>query len=305
MYSFLFICVLYYFEQNLKVKTYCIMRTIVFFFLLFGTILSAQDFNEPIAIENAVSIDGKIELLQAQIAENSKDEDFVQLANKLLARYESLKTTILVEQNDPSGFALPSVRVPTVSQFTAEDFVVPAGFTWTITDVFAPGAQFGPFVASGAVVEFRADAGGVPGAVIASSSLNLGSSDLIVVAGDYMADITDIVLQPGTYWMSFAVSDPLSPDFATVSWGWLLGNQLIDFEPHIQIEDATGVVTPFAPFSAFGITLGSQDFALEGLQEEIVVAPIPTLGEWSLMLLVGLLMILGIVFMRERKLSLA
>jgi hypothetical protein len=253
----------------------------------------------------------KLASLQTQIENNTDNQVFIELAEKMSSRYDAAKTTILYNQADPTSTAgILSTEVPGDRVAAADDFVVPAGFTWTITDVFAEGFINPPALTpEGVTVEIRADAGGAPGPVIASSTHTTTVGDAIFNAGDWMADITDITLQPGTYWLAFLGADSFAPNILAVRWNWTTTGALINSEAHLESTGSSFPVFPWMPLSnVIGPGSESTLFALEGSEDEIVVemaSPIPTLGEWSLMILAGLLLIFGLVLIKQRQSSIA
>jgi hypothetical protein len=105
----------------------------------------------------------------------------------------------------------------------ADDFVVPAGQTWSVTEVYAPGSNGSshpePFLVPGVNVFVYADAGTVPGALIAaypSVSPTTAPDDLTIPLSPALT------LGPGTYWIS--VQADLSSLTLQDSWGWAFRN---------------------------------------------------------------------------------
>src|SRR5215831_15351859 len=88
---------------------------------------------------------------------------------------------------------------PTFSADLADDFVVPAGATWTVNSIDADGVYFnGPGPATSWNVYIYANAGGIPGAIIAST-LNAA---VTVVGTTYTVSFAPApVLTAGTYWV--------------------------------------------------------------------------------------------------------
>ncbi len=85
----------------------------------------------------------------------------------------------------------------------ADDFVVPAGQTWSITGVFAPGSNGSthppPFLVPGVNVFLYEDGGAEPGALI-TSYLNVPPT---TAPDDLTIPLSPaLILQPGTYWIS-------------------------------------------------------------------------------------------------------
>lgn len=97
----------------------------------------------------------------------------------------------------------------------ADDFVVPAGYSWHVTSVFAPGADFAK--ATSVNVTIYADSAGSPGASVYTVDV---ASDSFTDAVDtywnnYLSDWTggdltipiDTTLSAGTYWLSVRTLD--------------------------------------------------------------------------------------------------
>lgn len=101
----------------------------------------------------------------------------------------------------------------------ADDFVVPAGQVWTIAEVYAPGGSAGthpePFVVPGVNVFVYQDAGGAPGALVASYA----SVPPTTAPDDLTIPLSPVLtLGPGSYWIS--VQADLSSLTIQDSWGW-------------------------------------------------------------------------------------
>jgi Putative Ig domain/Kelch motif len=101
--------------------------------------------------------------------------------------------------------------------FVADDFVVPAGPGWSVSEVTIPGVYFsGTGPANSVNVTFYADAAGLPGAVACDRPAEVPSSGL--ATGSFVIDLSSpCVLAPGTYWMSAQVNMDFS---AGGQWGW-------------------------------------------------------------------------------------
>ncbi|MBQ0958785.1 hypothetical protein KAK06_07420 [Ideonella sp. 4Y11] len=81
----------------------------------------------------------------------------------------------------------------------ADDFVVPAGAKWKVTDVFVAGQHFG-VTPNSANVTFYKDKGGKPGKVVADFPMSAISKDS---AGSLTVSLpTSVTLKEGTYWVS-------------------------------------------------------------------------------------------------------
>ncbi len=100
--------------------------------------------------------------------------------------------------------------------FTADDFVVPAGQTWNITEVDVQGSYFncttcGP--AASFNVFFYQDSGTLPGTLVATRVANTytGTTDFVITL------TSAVTLTPGTYWVSVQAR----LDFGTGGqWAW-------------------------------------------------------------------------------------
>lgn len=96
----------------------------------------------------------------------------------------------------------------------ADDFVVPGGETWSVTQVDVAGAYFNGFgPADSFNVYFYADAGGLPGALV-TSQLGLAYSN---AAAAVIPLTTPVMLTAGTYWVSVQARMDLT---VGGEWGW-------------------------------------------------------------------------------------
>jgi len=108
----------------------------------------------------------------------------------------------------------------------ADDFVVPIGETWTITDVALTGTGGGT-AAVPTQVQFYRDAGGLPGTVILSFSVPPISSTpepSPLIFNYFRALPAPLVLTAGTYWLGardfgWAVVKPVVNNWATFNLG--------------------------------------------------------------------------------------
>ncbi|MBQ0931042.1 hypothetical protein KAK07_02975 [Ideonella sp. 4Y16] len=98
----------------------------------------------------------------------------------------------------------------------ADDFSVPAGQKWKVSEVFAPGAYFngtGPLVSAN--VTFYKDKGGKPGKVVADFPLVPVTND---ASGSITVTLpTAVTLKEGTYWVSVQGQMDF---FVGGQWGW-------------------------------------------------------------------------------------
>jgi len=133
----------------------------------------------------------------------------------------------------------------------ADDFVVTSGDIWTIDQIAATGFySAGSFEVDSWGVGFYADAGGIPGAFIASATV-------AVVPGDpNPAGLlsTPVVLSNGTYWVAVYGINDTSTDIATFRWNWYTSEDPgVGFEPHlIDLAGWFGGL-PWTSFTGLGL----------------------------------------------------
>jgi hypothetical protein len=121
---------------------------------------------------------------------------------------------VLYDQYDNStGTAFESnfhADAPEVVDYMADDFVVPGGETWTITEVDAMGLQFGVGGATFNVAFFPNEAGNLPGIPVYSTTNGTYTTNGI----DWVITIPPAILTPGTYWVMVqgnGSNNPLMP----------------------------------------------------------------------------------------------
>ncbi|MDX1439244.1 MAG: T9SS type A sorting domain-containing protein [Rubricoccaceae bacterium] len=135
------------------------------------------------------------------------------------AEAQSLQTTTIVDATEvsspasglvvlydqtanPGSNGAPSQFFPDFGGggFAADDFVVPAGQTWDISQVFALGSYNGANLAKEWEVYIYADDAGLPGSEVFSETAITASME---VDGDPTLDLTTpATLGEGTYWLS-------------------------------------------------------------------------------------------------------
>jgi Alpha-galactosidase, CBM13 domain len=114
-----------------------------------------------------------------------------------------LPAVVLYDQlNNPGSFGTSSQEfpdVPAATTFTADDFVVPAGEIWTITEVDAAGFYGGPGPANNFNVFFYQNSGSLPGTQVYSAS----AQSYVTNAGVFQVTLTvPAILAAGRYWVS-------------------------------------------------------------------------------------------------------
>lgn len=193
--------------------------------------------------------------------------------------------------NGYGGLPLPN-RV-----LLAEDFAVPSGLEWNITNVRLSGFLSGgsPNDVNALAVAVFADAGGVPGTEIWGARIEgSGSADTNLVFPE------TLTLQSGTYWISiYGVFDASfgPPD----RWNWSLSNDLVGSESMFIDEGdvfGAGLTSWVGAASIIGIP-PSTLFALDGTSQ----VPIPTLGEWGMIVFVVMLIGAALFMSRRQRLA--
>lgn len=128
--------------------------------------------------------------------------------------------TVLYDQtNNPAATSTLSQNFPdfpTSSSYTADDFVVPAGQTWTIQQVNATAVYFnGAGPATNFNVLFYTDSATLPAVAAVYTANNLAYTN---VGGVFSVPLTtNAVLTPGTYWVSVVANMSFG---AGGEWGW-------------------------------------------------------------------------------------
>jgi hypothetical protein len=126
---------------------------------------------------------------------------------------------VLYDQLDnPGTTSFVSQEFPDMPEFTAflaDDFFVPGGESWQITEVDAQGVYFnGPGPANNFNVFFYQDSGGLPGPNVYTRTAQpyVNSGGLFEVALT-----VPVTLTPGIYWVSVQAHMILDPNG---EWGW-------------------------------------------------------------------------------------
>ena len=152
--------------------------------------------------------------------------------------------------------------------FAADDFVVPTGSTWTITQVEVDGEYFnGSGPASAVNIFIFSDSGGVPGSLVngfGSLTATPGPG-----AGDFVISTPPIVLIPGTYWISIQAIQDFTPNG---QWGWT-DRTVTSYNSAVWQNPGDGFSTGCTTWSYRGLTCGfasgepDQVFRLSGTAE--------------------------------------
>ena len=134
--------------------------------------------------------------------------------------YPNAPQVVLYDQlNNPGAVSTNSQNFEAANagfnDFTADDFVVPGGQTWNITEVDAQGVYFnGPGPAASFNVFFYQNSGGLPGTQVYSAT----GQSYVNSAGVFQVTLAaPAVLGPGTYWVSVQARQDFTP---AGEWGW-------------------------------------------------------------------------------------
>jgi hypothetical protein len=188
---------------------------------------------------------------------------------------------------------------------SADDFVVPAGETWNINFLHSVGFLSATSQAPQSFgVEFFADNGGSPGAVIARHVIPLGGNTDEL---NQELSFPNTTFSEGTYWVSvFGIYDTFT-DLTTHRWNWQGGSATVGALSHLQ-DTGSFFGSPIAWTSIGGLvgdnSLDSLFFALRGSVDSGVTLPppasVPTMNTWGLLALALGLMLGGAFAMRKR-----
>jgi hypothetical protein len=206
---------------------------------------------------------------------------------------------------DSQNFTDPGGGFDSFDSRAADDFMTPISVIWIVNAVRAIGVfNTGPFQSFN--VSFFNDNGGTPGAVIHKCVyLNLSAND--PVNPDATISLpTPCVLDPDTaYWVSVQANMPFIPNG---EWFWCtesVQTLSVFYWENPGNGFGTGCTT-FMPLptciddSRFGPDLS---FQLLGEEFESRNVPVPTLSEWGLVVMAGILGIVGFMVIRRRKVS--
>jgi len=137
----------------------------------------------------------------------------------LIKRIPKFPEVILYDQLDNPGVtSWTSQEFPDLPEFTsflADDFFVPGGQSWRITEVYAQGIYFnGSGPANNFNVFFYEDDGGLPGTLVYSRT----GQPYVESDGVFEVTLTaPVTLTSGTRWVSVQAHQPADPNG---QWGW-------------------------------------------------------------------------------------
>ncbi len=183
----------------------------------------------------------------------------------------------------------------------ADDFEVPAGFTWTVTDLNIPGVYFngvGPVVSVD--VNFYADSTGLPGASECAAAGVVPVSDTL---GTFAINLpTACVLPAGAHWVSVIANMDLA---VGGQWGWT-ERAVQSFTGSVWQNPANGFGSDCTTWAnRVGCGIGTDPdllFALFGTANNTVsIVEVPTLGVWGFAALALLLATGGLWLLARRR----
>jgi hypothetical protein len=179
----------------------------------------------------------------------------------------------------------------------ADDFVVPAGETWTIDYVAVIGSWSVSGPANAVNIEFYADGGGMPGASVCSYP---GAAPIDVYDANFAVNLpTDCVLTEGTYYVSVQGQ----VDYATGGqWFWYLNgsaNGTAWFWQNPGNGFGTGCTSWADGFGCLGYTGPDLTFLLGGTGGG--GGEVPTVSTWGLVVLALVGLAIGTVMFGRRR----
>jgi len=175
------------------------------------------------------------------------------MAALLAASTAAQSTTLYNQNNNNSGTAVPSQiyggQYSYLDNQAADDFVVPAGTTWTVRKVRVTGQYFnGVGPATSENVYFFSDAGGMPGTLV-HSCMNINGVPIGSAGSSFKIPLGSCAAAlPGgangtRYWLSVQINMP-APNG---EWRWENRINVIGNAPYWQNPSGTGYGPPPCP----------------------------------------------------------
>ena len=139
---------------------------------------------------------------------------------RILPQPKAPQVVLYDQYNNAAATATNSQEFPdfaTFNDFTADDFVVPAGQTWTVQSIDADGIPFnctGTCVPDNFNVFFYTNSAGLPGTQVYSAT----AQSFVIAGSTYTITLTTpAVLTAGTYWVSVQAHEMFT---GGGEWGW-------------------------------------------------------------------------------------
>jgi len=170
----------------------------------------------PVTDQSLLSQDSRENVPAARLPKASSGPGVRPILIKPIPKFPEV---ILYDQLDnPGTISWVSQEFPDMPDFTAflaDDFVVPGGQSWQVTEVHAQGVYFnGPGPANNFNVFFYQDSGGLPGTNVHTRI----AQPYVDSGGVFEVFLTvPVTLAPGTYWVSVQAHMIFDPNG---QWGW-------------------------------------------------------------------------------------
>jgi hypothetical protein len=168
-----------------------------------------QDAAVPVTDQSVLSHNVRSSLPKSQLPKASSDPGVPSILVKPIPKFPEV---ILYDQLDNPGTGSTGSQEfpdePDFTDFTADDFFVPGGQSWQVTEVYAQGIYIGLGPANNFNVFFYEDDGGLPGTLVSSRIAQP------YVESDGVFEVTrtaPVTITPGTHWVSVQahmISDP-------------------------------------------------------------------------------------------------
>lgn len=229
------------------------------------------------------------------ITTSGVSKSFFSQGNRASTLYEQLPVNI--------GTAYTSQEfpdVPTYSNEGADDFIIPAGQTWTIETVTGFGGGWNGFTTGSDLVniKFYNDDGGKPAATPFQSYLSYDcTTELAYPAANLIAGLpVPLTLPAGHYWVSVAMVGEFS---VYGQWGLHLASSISNIEGYwINPGNGFNVGTTWNPASVLTIVPSDWAFRLEGTAENVGPAQTPV-SNWALIIGIGLILMIAVIRFRR------
>jgi hypothetical protein len=175
-----------------------------------------QDAAVPMNDQSLLSHDVRPSLPTSRLPKASSDPGVPSILVKPIPKFPEV---ILYDQLDnPGTVSFVSQEFPDMPDFTAflaDDFFVPGGQSWQVTEVYAQGTYFnGAGPANNFNVFFYQDSGGLPGTLVYTRT----AQPYVDSGGVFEVTLTvPVTLTSGIYWVSVQAHMPFDPNG---QWGW-------------------------------------------------------------------------------------
>lgn len=213
---------------------------------------------------------------------------------------------LTLTQATPAGNGTPSQEFEAAFSAydteAADDFIIPAGGARSIVSVDIIGtSSIGGTAGADVIMNVYDDAGGSPGALVFTETF-VGAN---TAAGAFsLVSATCPPLPPGGYWIS-VISDN---DFGGGGgqWFWSTSTDDLTGNPWMVQNPGNGFGTGCTTWSSgaacgFAGSTGPGLLMTINLSEQIAEEIVPTLGEWSIIILGILFLIVGVVSVTQRR----